>query len=235
MTPEASPGVPRSFQIPPPVRVPVPPAEPADLDPLTEIWAAGRTFHRCFDIGWGSRSFHTGDDAHRGRFSPFIPEGSTHPLAVLYGAGDVDGAVYETVFHDVPVRGVKRVPRAKLLHRVVLALAPRRDLSLVNLTSEGLRRLGLTRQQLIDSDARSYLGTAAWARALHSHPHHFDGLLWVSRQRDTSLALVLFGDRVEIDDLEVAPEVPLTLGAGAGLEIVCAAAGRAGITVTGLT
>jgi hypothetical protein len=41
-------------------------------------------------------------------------------------------------------------------------------------------------------------------------------------------------DRVSTPDLELAPRVPLTLGAGAGLDVVCAAADRAGITITGL-
>jgi len=225
----------RPFRVPPPVSVPAPPSDPADLDPLLQVWRRGRTFHRCYDISWGSRDFYAGDDANRGRFHPFTPDGSSEALPGLYGASDVDGAVSETVFHDVPVRGVKRVPLAKLLHRVVVPLAPTRDLRLVDLTSEGLCRLGLTRGELIDSDARSYPDTAAWARILHAHPHRVDGLLWVSRQRDTSLAVLLFGGRVEVGDLEVAPnQVPLTLGAGTGLDAVCAAASRAGITITGL-
>lgn len=221
-------------RVPAPVAVPAPGA-PDSLDPLLTTWGAGEKFHRCFDVGWGSRQFDAGDDAHRGRFHPFTPDGGTEPLPVLYSASDVDGAVFETVFHDVPIRGVKRVPHAKLLHRLVVALVPGRDLTLVDLTIEGLRRLELTRRELIDSDARSYPDTAAWARALHAHPHGVDGLLWVSRQHDTSRALVLFGDRVGGGDLEVAPdEVPLILGIGRGLDLVSAAASRAGITITGL-
>jgi len=154
---------------------------------------------------------------------------------VLYGASDVDGALSETVFHDVPVRGTKRVLYRKLLHRLIVALVPDRDLTLVDLTSDGLRRLGVTREELIASDSRSYPDTASWARALHAHPKHVDGLLWVPRQRDTSLAIVLFGDRVPVTNLAVAPdEVPLTLGFGRGLEIVCEVANRAGITISGL-
>jgi RES domain len=227
-------GARRPSRVPPSFPPPAPPDNAADLDPLLETWEDGRKLHRCYDIGWGSRDFYAGDYAHRGRFHPFTPDSGTEPLPVLYGASDFDGAVYETVFHDVPIRGIKRVPHAKLLHRVVVALTPKRDLKLVDLTSDGLRRLELTRGQLIDSDARSYADTAAWAQALHAHPHNVDGLLWVSRQHDTSRALVLFGDRVKVDDLEVAPEVPLTLGAGPGLEAVSAAASRAGITITGL-
>jgi hypothetical protein len=211
------------------------PGAPQDLDPLLTEWEAGRKLHRCYDVNWGSRDFYAGDDAHPGRFHPFIPHGYTQPLPVLYGADDFDGAVFETVFHDVPIHGVKRVPHAKLVHRLVVVLAATRTLTLVDLTSEGLRRLELESHELTTCGPRTYPDTAAWARALHAHAEHIDGLLWVSRQHNTSIALVLFGDRVAADDLEVAAdEVPLTLGIGRGLDLVAAAAARVGITITGL-
>jgi hypothetical protein len=101
---------------------------------------------------------------------------------VLYGAGDVDGALIdgalsETVFHEVPIRGSKQLAHAQLVHRLVVALVARRDLILVDLTSDGLRRLGPTRGELIEFDSRSYPQTAAWARALHDHSARVDGLL----------------------------------------------------------
>src|SRR4051794_35031607 len=141
--------------------------------------------------------------------------------------------------HDVPIRGGKHLAHAQLVHRLGVALVARRDLLLdlirVELTSDGLRRLGLTRGDLLESDSRSYPQTAAWARALHEHCARVDGL-WISRQRDTSRALILVGDRVKVGELAPAPgEVPLPLGAGEGLAAVCAAADRAGITLSGLT
>jgi hypothetical protein len=163
------------------------------------------------------------------------------PCRCSTGAGDVDGALIDgarsgTVCHDVPVRGRKHLAHAQRVHRLVVALMARRDLLLVDLTSDGLRRLGLTRGELLESGARSYPQTAAWARALHDHCARVDGLLWISRQRATSRALILFGDRVKVGELALAPgEVRLTLGAGEGPEAVCAAANRAGITLSGLT
>jgi hypothetical protein len=92
--------------------------------------------------------------------------------------------VSEIVCHDVPIRGGKQLAHAQLVHRLVVALVARRDLLLdlllVELTGDGLRRLGLTRGELIESDARSYPRTAAWARALHDHCARVDGLLWIS-------------------------------------------------------
>jgi hypothetical protein len=218
----------------PPLAVLPAPGDPTDLDPLLTTWKAGRKFHRCYEAAWRPWDFYAGDDIHRSRFAPFIPDGDTEPLPVLYGADDFDGAVFETVFHDVPIRGVRQVPYSKLLHRLVTAIIPTRDLTLVDLTSEGLRRLQLAPEELTTCGAPYYPQTAAWARALHAHPRQVDGLLWISRQRNTSQAIVLFGGRVEADDLALAPEVPVPLGAGAGLDAVSAAANRVGITITGL-
>jgi hypothetical protein len=52
----------------------------------------------------------------------------------------------------------------------------------------------------------------------------------VSRQHDTSRALVLFGDRVERRNLNVA-EAPLPLFLGLGLERTHLAAEAAGVTL----
>jgi len=187
----------RPSRVPPATVSPPPPADLTALDPLLATWPAGREFHRCFDVDWGARQFYAGTPSRRGRFHPFTPAGASEAIPVLYGASDVDGALSETVFHDVPVRGTKHVPYALLLHRLVVALVPQRDLALVDLTSPGLSRLQLAHRELIDSDPRSYPATAAWARALHDHPTQPDGLLWVSRQHNTSTAVVLFGDRVQ--------------------------------------
>lgn len=218
----------------PPTRVPSPP-DVAALDPAVAIWAAGAPISRCYHVGWGSRDFHAGDAAHLGRFLPFTPVGVTGPLPVLYGANDEIGALAETVFHDLPVRGVRRVMMSRLRHRLMLDLAPVRDLNLVDLTGAALGRLGISRAELIASDVRSYRDTARWAHALHAHPAGFDGLLWVSRQHETSRCLLLFGDRVPTDDLLVHDSaIPKPLAFGPGLELVCELADRAGITIIGL-
>src|SRR3954452_4043911 len=138
------------------------------------------------DVHRGCRNFSAGNAAHPGRFQPCTADRRRTPLPVLYGAGDVDTALSEMVFHDLPIRGSKHLAHAQLVHRLGVALVARRDLLLVDLTSDGPRRLGLTRGELIESDSRSYPQTAAWARALHDHWQRVDGLLWASGQRDTS-------------------------------------------------
>jgi hypothetical protein len=113
---------------------------------------------------------------------------------------------------------------------MVSVLSPLRDLRLLQLHGFGLRRIGLSRPALIESEASEYERTAAWACAFHQWSEELDGLVWVSRQYDTSYSLVLFGDRVRREDLEAAAP-PLPIGKGAGLKKVRHAAEQAGITI----
>lgn len=226
---------PSPVRIPPPVAIPAPPVDPAGLSPLLTTWQEGRRLFRCYNLAREATEFHARDATRRGRFHPLTPLDGDPAVPVLYAADDQLGALSETVFHDVPVRGDKRVPMAKLRGRAIAEIVVARDLRLIDLSSDGLRRLGLSRGELIDSDARSYGDTANWAAVLHAHPAGADGLLWVSRQRDTSRALILFGDRVKPDDVRLCEEsTPLPLSFGAGLDLVCAAADRVGITIIGI-
>src|SRR3954465_8961684 len=174
-----------------------------------DLYRCSDVYRGC-DVHRGCRDFSAGDAAHPGRFQPCTAGRRRTPPPVFYGAGDVDAAPIdaapsEMVFHDLPIRGSKHLAHAQLVHRLGAALVARRDLLLVDLTSDGLRRLGLTRGELIESDSRSYPRTAAWARALHDHWQRVDGLLWASGQRDTGRALLLFGDRVKVSELALAP------------------------------
>lgn len=198
------------------------------LDPLIQIWERGEEVFRCHSVAFGATEFNPG--LGRGRFHPFFDPWE-QAVPTLYGAGSVDGALSETVFHSVPVRGPERRVRASTLAPLVISsFLVRRDLRLAQLHGYGLRRLGTTRPELLESEADAYGETVRWAAALYRAPHRVDGLVWVSRQHDTSLALVLFGDRVEREDLLVCkPTLPLAFGAG--LERVRSAAEAADITL----
>lgn len=203
------------------LRLPDPP-DPSTLDPLLETWARGERIVRCHRSVFGATEYNPGFG--RGRFHPF-------GVPTLYGSSSLDGALSETVFHDLPIRGPGRaILRSSLKTMLVSVLAPVRDLKLVQLHGYGLRRLEISRAQLIESGSDEYTRTLGWARALHGCGERIDGLVWVSRQHDTSLALVLFGDRVPRPDLEVI-EAPLPLYRGDGLEAVQRAAEQAGITL----
>ncbi|MGY3505076.1 hypothetical protein ACVWYJ_005695 [Bradyrhizobium sp. USDA 4471] len=108
-----------------------------------------------------------------------------------------DCAAMETVFHDVPFApGLKTFDKQKLVDQVRSQVSPKRDLNLVEPSTTTLRKLGVKRNELIDTEKDHYPNTRKWAEAIHTACPHADGLCWVSRQDDRALALMLFGDRV---------------------------------------
>jgi len=101
---------------------------------------------------------------------------------------------------------------------------------LIDLTGLSLRSLGLTRANLIEPNENFYQETARWAEALYEHAPKAHGMVWVSRQFDTSKSILLFGDRVDaswLTDLSSAE----ALDRGRGFKRVLEAATQAGITV----
>jgi hypothetical protein len=193
-----------------------------------ETWPRGQGIVRCHDSRFGATEFNPG--LGHGRFHPF-QDSRGDLVPTLYGASSLDGALSESIFHNVPVRGPGRAIRHSALRPMqVSTVAARRDLTLIQLHGHGLGRLGVSRAELIDAEVRQYVRTAAWAAALHIRQKGADGLIWVSRKFDTSFALVIFGDRVARGDLEVI-EPPLPLFVGAGYDEIQRWAGLAGITV----
>lgn len=103
----------------------------------------------------------------------------------------------ETVFHDVPhTAGFKSFDKGKLVGQVHSAVQVSQSLHLVDLSSVPLRKLGVTRKQLIDTEKDQYPATRKWAEAIHRQYPEVQGLCWVSRQDDSARAVVLFGDRI---------------------------------------
>lgn len=173
----------------------------APLDPLFDRWPAGRVIHVMHDTAFAPESFNPGvDGAGRlrkpTRFAP-IRNAKGDVVPYLYGGSTLGCAIFETVFHDVPMAAAdKFVDLDDFSQRGHGELVPSRDLRLVDLTSEGLHRLKVPKEELISSPARCYPDTALWAQALHHQFPDIDGLLWMSRQRDRDHALLLFGDRL---------------------------------------
>lgn len=187
------------------------PSPPATLDPLLTTWKAGRRIFRVHPKDIAPVAFNPGE-GRAGRFHPIFDRRG-RPIPTLYAADRIDGALSETVFHGMVAGGV--VLRAQLRCLCITELELANDLVLANLTGHGLRRLGLTRSELLECGAAHYSATARWAEALHAADSNLAGLVWVSRQFDTSKALVIFGDRVaQIPLLEVGTPSPLSRGAG---------------------
>lgn len=206
--------------------VPAPPT--SGLSPLCETWERGTVLWRCHDPKFRADQFNPGTGL--GRFHPLTDVTTKASIPTLYGADGVSGALSESVFHNVPVRGpAKRVRRSALGALCVSSLVPQRDLVLANLSGNGLTRVGLRRAELIESSSSRYAETRWWAEAIHRDTP-VDGLLWVSRQNDRALAIVLFGDRVASSDLDVLVD-SLRLDSGTGWHYVLRSAEEADITI----
>ena len=155
-------------------------------------------------------------------------------MPLWYGAGDQGGAISESVFHDVPFDALDpRVLRVSFASRLLSPVRTTHPLDLIDLTSEGLRRLRLTRAELIESNAAQHGWTCERGAELRAAAPWAQGLVWVARQHDRSLAYVLFGGRIPAGSLEddIDAGGPIPLGAGVGLELVEDLANRCGITI----
>jgi hypothetical protein len=193
--------------------------QPADfrrVTPLFATWPSGVPIIRVFNHDYAPNAFNPGEGGGvRGRFHFFVG-GRGFVVPVMYGSEVDDGAIAETVFHDVPIRGAGRIVlESRLAKLSIVILSPVRDLRIVELFGFGLERLGLRPEELTSTEAAAYPGTADWARALHGAFGDVDGLVWMSRRFNAAKAVVLFGDRVSFADLAVrAPPIPLAFGPG---------------------
>lgn len=177
-------------------------------------WRPGQALFRVHASDYGATEFNPGRG--HGRFHPFV-DLTGYSVPTLYGAASVDGALSETVFHDIPIdhRRVRRLFRQRLKTLLLSSIAPRRSLKLIDLRGHGLSALRLHRSQLIDTSVMVYPETVRWAEALHRTVVAPDGLIWRSRQFDTADVVILFGDRVSRTDLRVvSPPRPLYVGSG---------------------
>jgi RES domain len=209
-------------------QVPEPPA-PATLDPLLKVWPSGADLWRVHKLDRRPAELNPGVDV--GRFHPFSGSAGK-PVATLYAASTWQGAVSETLFRDVPLRGAPRTKRrAEIELRAMSLLRLRREVQLVELRGTGLRRLRLQRRELIETEADQYPRSAGWAAALHQAAPKAAGLVWTSRLHDPAAAVVFFGDRVAERDFSPV-EGPIPLGIGKGLARVMELAEEAGILIT---
>jgi hypothetical protein len=192
-----------------------PPEPPASLDGVNlkwETWSSGTPIQRCYPSLYGAGQFNDRPDGEA-RFRPVIIGGRVVP--VLYGADSVEGALAETVFHDVLDGSERRVFLRRFRTWSRSSIAPTRDLRLIQLYGWGLRPLGVEKRHLIETGREAYPYTARWARLLYEHPGEADGLIWASRLYDVAKAMVLFGTRVPQSAFEVvAPQVPLAVSPG---------------------
>jgi hypothetical protein len=156
-------------------------------------------------------------------------------IPTIYAGTTLDCALMETVFHDVPfAAGPKMLSKAThVAGKVYSQLALSRNLELIDLSAIPLRKLGISRKDLIECDGTLYSQTRAWAVALHEQYPNAEGLAWTSRQADPARALVLFGDRVggSVFGVTSSP-TSLLLSDGSAILEVLTLAQRLGVLLT---
>lgn len=171
------------------------PVPPSQLKVTFISVASGELLHRVHQNKYQADQFNPGINGNA-RFSP-IQDDEGKSIPTLYGGTTMACALMETVFHDVPhTAGFKIFDKGKLVEQMHSALRVERALQLVDLASVPLRKLGVTRKQLIDTEKDQYPATRKWAEAIHHQCPQAQGLSWVSRQDDSARAVVLFGDRI---------------------------------------
>ena len=158
-------------------------------------WPKGQLLHRVHQDKYTATQFNPGTQGNA-RFSP-IQDDKGKAIPTLYGGTSCECALMETVFHDVPhAAGFKSYDKKKLLGQVHSTMQLSTPLVLVDLASVPLRKLGVTRKQLIDTEKDQYPATRLWAAAIYQQCPQAQGLCWISRQDDSARAVMLFGDRV---------------------------------------
>ncbi|WP_306233258.1 RES family NAD+ phosphorylase [Agrococcus beijingensis] len=183
-----------------------PPPEP--FDALTHLLAGGSGLNRVHHQSREATAFNPGRGMPT-RFAPFNVDGA--PIPTLYAAASATAAVCESILHDVPLSG-GLLPAARYEQYVESGLRVTRDLRLAMLKGEGLRRLGVSPQQLTATEGDVYGSTVHWARAAHAAG--FEGVVWMSARDNSAEAYMLFGDRVAADDLMITAEGAGRLGVG---------------------
>jgi len=137
------------------------------------------------------------------RFAP-IRDAKGHCVPSLYAGSTVEAAIYETVFHDIPLSADRKtVSRDAVEQRNHSALLVGRDLRLASLRAPDLLKWGVRREQLVGSLPTQYERTARWAQAIHRQFEDVDGLIWTSNLCDPDAALLLFGDRLAVADIQI--------------------------------
>jgi RES domain len=156
-------------------------------------------------------------------------------IPTLYAGTTLDCALMETVFHDVPfVAGLKNWSKAThVAGKVYSTIILDRDLALIDLSPISLRKLGISRRDLIESGSSQYPKTRSWAMALHDQFPDAEGLRWTSRQAAPDTALVVFEDRLAGPAFTVkGSPTPLLQTDGSAILDVLLLAQRLGVNLT---
>lgn len=171
--------------------------------PNVFVLSAGAIVERVHDRRYGARGFNSCKGAPT-RFAP-IRDAAGNCIPSLYAADTMEAAIYETIFHDVPVQADPgTVPKTLVQSRAHSRLEVLRDLRLASLRGPDLRRWGIDRNSLIAASPTLYAETARWACAIYRQFPEVEGLVWTSNRCDPDTAYLFFGGRVASGDFGIS-------------------------------
>jgi hypothetical protein len=133
------------------------------------------------------------------RFSPLFESAPPVPVPTMYAAATLDGAIMETLLHNVPTpsEGFIYDLQADIDRGIVASqISVTVELQLVDMTSVGLQNMGMLQSQMFETEQGDYERTRRWAAWLRREQPLAQGLAWMSRRDNSAMAVVLFEDRI---------------------------------------
>lgn len=210
----------------PDAAIPDPP--PRLEKPNTCVLASGTVVHRVHAPGFPGNAFNPCKGG-TSRFAP-IKNKRCDCVPSLYAATSLEAAIYETLFHDIPLQARRKtIPRDIVEARKHTTLQLRRDLRLASLRAPALLKWKVA-SALVWGPPNQYVATALWAKAIHDQFQDVQGLIWTSRRCDPHSAMLFFGGRAAETDLQI-----VSVRDGADLSFlrdVREAGNQAGIVIT---
>ena len=180
------------------------PKPPASFPTHVTDLAVGTLLWRIHAESLAGDAFNPGFGASR--FAPIGPVRKRVPTA--YAADEFEAAVYETLFHDLdPAQPFKTYSLGKLADVRCSVLRVASPLALRSFLAPDPMKLGVARNQLIDTSVREFADTRRWFTALHRKDAGTHGMAWESRAYPSSMAMMFFGDRVPPAALSVVNTV----------------------------
>lgn len=200
------------------------PAPKTDILVNFTVWPAGKPIYRIHSAEFTAVQFNPGKGS--ARFSPM-----SNAVPTLYGGVSTGVAVMETIFHDLPPNSVGAPYDLGKLEKLVYSVVRTgEDLALVDLNPRTLRKMGVTRADLLDSTADQYVFTQEYSVAIHQAHPGAQGLQWSSKQHG-DIALMLFGDRVKLEQFDVDTESACVLESAAVMEVIEEQADQLGVVL----
>ncbi|MHB1201321.1 MAG: RES family NAD+ phosphorylase [Polaromonas sp.] len=148
---------------------------------------------------------YNGSDIGNARFSP-IRDVNDAIIPTLYAGTSPSVALMETVLHDAPWPSsgyILTLPAPENELRRMSCLVNMQTLQLADFSALGLRRLGLKKSKVIESDKTHYPFCRKVAEWVYKTRPDLHGIVWPSRQDDRGLAMVLFEPRLIATSLRV--------------------------------